>query len=619
MRTALYVFLFVVMHCVIPHLLAQGTPYPFDVRFYWLNLDVSDSSTYIKGSSTVIIEATQENLTHATFDFASELKTDSVTMDGERAIFQHENNLLKIEFSSSLPQGSRVSIMIYYHGLGSNYSSYSGIYNETSHNMRVTWTLSEPFSARNWFPCKQDLCDQADSVYVFLSTNRQLKAGSNGLLSAVVELPDDRVRYEWKSRYPIDYYLISFAVSRYRDYSFYVKRNESADSILVQNYIYDQDSYFEQNKVDIDATSDLILLYESLLGDYPYASEKYGHCTAPLGGGMEHQTMTTLSGFSFLLVAHELSHQWFGDFVTCATWQDIWINEGFASYCEYLALQFLKSQEKADAWMADAHQYIKSSSEGTVFVPEADVWDENRIFDYRLSYCKGAAVIHMIRQEIGNDSLFFSVLSDFIHEFSNRNASGEDFQSHLEAHTGKDFEGFFSQWYYGDGFPKQSFGWSHRLDTLTITSLQEPSLTTPIFNVLVEFMVDLTNRDTLLAFRQTLNYNQWKVYLPGKVNSLRVDPRHWLLLEANVSYISTDDENVLRIVPNPAQQIINIQYLSFTQPYTIYLTDATGQILQSEIADSWDFQLSVPAYPPGIYFIIAKDRNILKQVKFILI
>ncbi len=103
--------------------------------------------------------------------------------------------------------------------------------------------------------------------------------------------------------------------------------------------------YFKQNKAAIDKTGDLILLYSDLFGDYPFANEKYGHCVAPFGGGMEHQTMTTLVNFSFLLVAHELAHQWFGDFVTCSTWQDIWINEGFASYAEYLANQYLKSQE----------------------------------------------------------------------------------------------------------------------------------------------------------------------------------------------------------------------------------------------------------------------------------
>ena len=158
----------------------------------------------------------------------------------------------------------------------------------------------------------------------------------------------------------------------------------------------------------------MITSFSRLLMDYPFSEEKYGHAMAPMGGGMEHQTMTTLQDFGFFLVAHELAHQWFGDHITCGNWQDIWINEGFASYMEYVAAQELLGQEAADGWMTNAMSVAKSRTRGSVFVPEEGVEDEYRLFDYALSYKKGAILLHMIRYELDDDDLFFGALRQYL-------------------------------------------------------------------------------------------------------------------------------------------------------------------------------------------------------------
>src|SRR5690606_34514429 len=132
-------------------------------------------------------------------------------------------------------------------------------------------------------------------------------------------------------------------------------------------------------------TADFIELFSGLYGMYPFADEKYGHCMAPISGGMEHQTMTTQGFFEKSLTAHELAHQWWGDYVTCGTWANIWINEGFASYSEYLMLQNLfPSQAAGD--MQQRHTNIMSQAGGSVWV--ADSTDESAIFDSRLVYNK---------------------------------------------------------------------------------------------------------------------------------------------------------------------------------------------------------------------------------------
>lgn len=594
----------------------------YDVKFYLLDLHVSDSSTFIRGSTSIVIDPKVQQLSQVLFDFSNALHTDSVLLSGQKINFVHIQNALNIELPSPIAPGDIRTISIYYHGLGKNTGTYSGIYSKfnSSWNKRITWTLSEPFSAMNWFPCKQDLKDKADSAYIFLSTNSSLKAGSNGLLTAQVTLPDNRVRYEWKSRFPIAFYLISFAVSDYRDYSFYVKKKTDQDSILVQNYIYNEDGYLDQNKSAIDKTADMILLYADLFGNYPFESEKYGHCVAPLGGGMEHQTMTTLVNFSFLLVAHELAHQWFGNYVTCSTWQDIWINEGFASYAEYLSNQYLRSQEMADAWITGVHDYIKSIPGGSVYVPEELVNDEERIFDYRLTYNKGAAILHMIRQEVGHDSLFFKALSTFLHKYKNSNATGLDFRDHLNEITGKDFSVFFEQWYFGEGFPIHTISWNQHGDTLLINSLQTVSSTTPFFNVPLEFKITVNNQDTLITLRQTNSFNNWRIYLPGVVSSVVVDPFHWLILEVTdiQNAVKTERESKFRVVPNPAKEKVNVYYTNEGNSYTLYMADASGKVLFSQQSLSQHNSIDIGQYPAGLYFIIIEDRHAIHQEKFII-
>ena len=231
----------------------------YNVRFYFLDLNISDSSTYIEGHVAIHLTINDQTGQQIMLDMLHLLEADTVKVNQEKAVFNHTEDMLNVTLPI-LPAGdSLVVIDVFYHGLGKNAGEVPGVFNKSnaSVNKRVTWTLSESFHALSWFPCKQSLTDKADSVYVFLSTDRNLKAGSNGLLTATRDLPDNRVRYEWKCRHPIDYYLISFAVGDYMDYSFYAPVNDT-DSVLVQNYIYNNEDYFNQNKSLIDKTSDLI-------------------------------------------------------------------------------------------------------------------------------------------------------------------------------------------------------------------------------------------------------------------------------------------------------------------------------------------------------------------------
>jgi aminopeptidase N len=594
----------------------------YDVMFYKIDLEVTDASTYLAGSASVLVQVLDNPVNELVFDLLSALSVDSVLLDGMVAEFSHAENQLIVAPVTEIGARQKVLVTVFYSGLGVQDQWISGIYStrQDAWNKRITWTLSEPFAALNWFPCKQVLADKADSAYVFLTTDRSLKAGSNGLLENTVNLPGNRIRYEWKTRYPIAYYLISYAVADYYDYSYYVKLPGRDDSLLVQNYIYDTLPYLEQNKSDIDQTANIILLYSGLFGTYPFVSEKYGHCVAPLGGGMEHQTMTTLANFNFLLVAHELAHQWFGDYVTCGSWQDIWINEGFASYAEYVSCQNLQSQTNADLWMADAHTYVKSEADGSVYVPEAFSADEERIFDYRLSYKKGAAIIHMIRGELQNDSLFYSILRDYLDRHKNDVAIGEDFKKVVEERSGRDFTAFFNQWFYGEGYPSITVNWKHEQDTLYIyTFLTSSTTVTPAFELLTGYKITSYEGDTLIYRRHQTNYDEWKIYLPGKIESITVDPERWLLLAINgVNDISkyTADKK-LDLAPNPAVNWIRIDYQDTNREIGIFVVDSAGKILFRGKTDSFPYTIDLDGYKSGSYIVLLEDENRIYSGKFI--
>lgn len=592
----------------------------YDVIFYKLDLAASDTSIFISGSASIKVRVVVQQIKYVSFDLVDNYVVDSVFVNNLSAGFQHDSDIINIELPEDFFREQLIDLMVYYHGKGYDSLEIDGIYNRIAEPYgRYTFTLTEPFSAKYWFPCKQIPTDKADSSYVFITTDSALKAGSNGILANIVALPDGKLRYEWKTRHPIAYYLISMAVGRFVDYSFYVYDELHDDSILVMNYVY-PDPFLEQNKSEIDKTADFLIFFSEIFGPYPYADEKYGHCLVPLGGGMEHQTMTTLGSFSYLLVAHELAHQWFGDYVTCSTWQDIWINEGFASYAEYLALENLDSEESAMTWMENAHHYAKYYDTGSIFVPEKDTLNADRIFDYLLSYKKGAAIIHMIRQEIDDDSEFFRILRDFLAIYKNSNASGQDFKNFLELQTGKEFDNFFNQWYYGEGYPHFNITWSTRNDTLVIYSLQETtSSTTPLFNTLMQFEISYLNGgDTVVSFRQLGNYQEFRESLSGKISNLTFDPHKWLLAEVDsIGYIDENQNSLFTVAPNPVTSELKVLFKDDPGNYAVRLVDLSGKTIYVTEGNDRYTIINLNAYQKSTYILLIEIDDKLYSTKII--
>ena len=600
----------------------------YDVTFYYLNLNMTNTNTEISGKVAMYAKA-NESLDSALFELFSTFNITGITVNGQPVNYNRVNSAIKVPVNAQTDE--LFIIETTYDGTpptaATNPLGGSGMSQDDSPTWgnEVVWSLSEPFSAYEWFPCKQSLTDKADSSYFFITVPSNLKAGSNGRLSQITDFGNGYSRYEWKNRHPIDYYLISVSVASYVEYNVYANPAGAPNPILIQNYIYDNPETLPYFQDDIDETVDFMELFYDLFGPYPFEDEKYGHCMAPFSGGMEHQTMTTQGFFNKGLTAHELGHQWWGDYVTCASWCDIWINEGFASYSEYLMLENLYPNEKDDH-MEDVHNNVMNQNGGSVWV--LDSLNENRIFNGRLTYDKGAAIIHSMRYMIDNDPLFFQILKDFQTTYADGSAYGIDFKNALESASGIDFTSFFEQWYFGEGFPTYSIQWEQNESDLLLQVNHDASKpnVTPTFTNDVDIKFQRIGLpDTTIRFSITSNNEVFNINDIGTINgNISVDPENWIINEvgsisgSNITEVQNVEDHIQQIYfsPNPSNGVFMIEHLS--SPANLIIRDMNGKIIKKQSIAPKEF-INIKDLGKGTYLIeiqLDKSYKILRLITY---
>lgn len=564
----------------------------YDVHYYFLDLNMTNTTTTLSGSAEIHAHARQ-NLDSALLEFYPTFTISNLTVDGIPVTYNRTNTALKVPVNKTT--GENFVIKVTYNGtpptVVSNPLGGGGMTNDNSPSWgnQVTWSLSESFVAYEWFPVKQSLTDKADSSAVWLTVPNACKGGSNGVLEQVVDLGNGTHRFEWRNNHKIDYYLISVAVAEYIEYNV-VANPVGSGPVTIQNFIYNNPGTLPNFQDDIDETVDFLELYAVQFGPYPFADQKYGHCMAPISGGMEHQTMTTQGFFNPTLTCHELAHQWFGDHVTCESWADIWVNEGFASYAEYLMLEELYPGDEDDD-MSDRHIDIMSQTGGSVWVE--DSLNDAAIFSSRLVYNKGAAIVHTLRFLMNNDSLFFQTLQDYQEIYSDSTASGIDFIEVAEDVTGMDFTAYMDEWYFGEGFPKYGVRWNIVGNDMLLEineQTSKPSVT-PLFTNDLELKFDRSGvADTIIRFEITGTQNQFLIpNAANYVNITSIDPNNWIINQSlgivhdanfTVGIEEADAVESIVISPNPANGPFTITSVS-GESCSYSIIDGRGRVIQS--------------------------------------
>ncbi len=590
----------------------------YDMKFVHLRLTVDTSSTYLVGSAETTIQIKQ-SLDSILIELHDTLMVDSIT--GFNILsYTRISHFICIKPTRQLQPDEQITFIVNYHGTptrgAKSAAGVAGFNNRASptYGNRITWSLSQPYSAYEWWPCKQSLQDKLDSVWVTITTSAPNTGASHGNLISIENLPAGKVRYHWRSSYPIAYYLVSVSVGNYKQYNQYAKPTGRTDSLFIQNFIYSNPAAFNNNKDIIFSTGPMLEAFSARFGLYPFYKEKYGHAMAPFSGGMEHQTITTQGIFNFDIVAHELGHQWFGDAVTCSNWQDIWLNEGFASYCEYLAYEFLKPSQAAQV-MSNIHTNARYNTQLSLWVN--DTTDVSRIFDYRTTYRKGAAVLHTIRYLIDNDSLFFNVMKTFIDRYKYGTANTMQFKALAEELSGKDFTYFFKQWYYAKGIPIFSLKWNQLGNMFYLEARQKNSATsdTTLFTLPVPYrLYFIGGGDTTIILNHNQRIETYEVVVNKPISNIALDPDNWILkwvdsLRKDNGWVSINETSQtynIGVYPNPAQSHLCFYGLP-PGKWKVKIWDALGKDVKDAFLQ--DNQLDISLLETGNYIIELTNIN----------
>jgi aminopeptidase N len=585
----------------------------YDVHFVHLDIALNNLNTQIAGRVRTRARVVAPTMDAYVFELIDTLSVDSVLINGHRLPVVSTGNVRAVPLPAALNEGQNFEAEVYYHGQPDYSAEFfttgirNGIDEETG--TQVTYTLSEPYGAKDWWPCKQSLKDKIDSADIWIRVPAGLKAGSNGLLAQVTDMGNGEQRYEWKSRYPIDFYLISAAVGPYTEYSYYMQFAGSTDSMLFQNYVYPNEEHFNFWKASIDSTVLMIDYFSELFGRYPFWKEKYGHCLVPLGGGMEHQTMTSQGNFNTSLTAHELGHQWFGDEVTCGSWQDIWLNEGFATYADYLFVHRFQGAAAANAMMQSMHDDVMRMDDGAVYC--SDTGNIDRIFDGRLTYSKAAAVVHTLRYIIDDDVLFFGMLRAYLAAFSHGTATTAQFQAFAEQYLGRSLDTFIQEWIYGEGFPVYQAAWN-QVDNQVIVRLQQSTTapqTTGLFRTPVEVRLVSDGADTVLRFQQNTGTEVFAVDWAPRVLTVELDPHNYILnrtdsIRRDRSLVSLAGYDTLAMLlyPNPGSDYWLLEGMPAHCRLGLY--DLAGRLLwRGENGQSNAIKIPGRNLAPGVYIL----------------
>jgi aminopeptidase N len=590
----------------------------FDIKYYRCEWQVDPAIRYITGKVTSYFTITSP-ADYISFDLMDTLVVDSVMQNSKALSFEHLNNNLKINFSSSKPAGELDSVSIYYQGVPPN-TGFGSFVTGIHAGVPGMWTLSEPYGSRDWWPCKNGLDDKADSIDVIITNPSQYTAASNGLRQSIHIEGTNKITH-WKHRYPIATYLICMAVTNYAEFENTVQVGNV--NLPMQTFCY------PESLIPFQANTPLVLAtlqyYSSVFGNYPFIKEKYGQVQFGWGGGQEHQTSTFIISPDEGLMAHELAHQWFGDKITCGSWQDIWLNEGFATHLASMDFE-KKYPLTAIATRKNDIANITSLAGGSVWVD--DTTHVNRIFDARLSYRKGSHLLYMLRWKLG-DSIFFKGIRRYFNDstLSFGFAKTGDLKRNLEAASGIDLKEFFDDWFYGQGYPSYRVQWTQigngyvKINMSQATS--HSSVSFFALPVALQFK-NATQQKTVIVdnkFNEEIFFRD----IGFIADTVIIDPDSWLITKNNTSQKVNDSingKNIVQVFPNPFINSFNVYLRNFTQQNgALKIFNVQGQQLFRKniiVNSSFFTDVNTQSFPPGMYILKIEAGNEVKFVKKIL-
>ncbi len=604
-----------------------------DVTYYKLDLALTYLPQHLQGIVTVNFKSKSNSLTTFFLDLQNPLTVDSVIMNGSKISFSHLPNIpeLTINLPSALSYEQAGSVTIYYGGIPGSSGFGSFTFGTDRSGGEAIYTLSEPYGASDWWPCKDTPADKADSSDVWITVANNLTGVSNGLLQQVIDNGNGTHTFKWKNSYPIAQYLISLAIADYAKYNTYFKYT-ATDSMPITNYIYRADS--TQNTISLlDQVANMIKIFSDHYGPYPFLKEKYGNAEFGWGGGMEHQTITSLGSFYETLIAHELAHQWFGDKVTCKSWNDIWLNEGFATFSEALYYENEYGRPAYDSYIISLMSTAKGDNKHSVYV--TDISSVNTIFSYPTTYAKASIVLHMLRGIVG-DTTFFNILRSYNSDprFAYGVAATSDFVSVAENISGMNLDYFFNEWLYGLGYPNYRYSWNYTYAgsgnyEISFEINQVPHSNPSFFTMPIQLKITTESGDTVLTVFNNLSSQSFNLIVKGIPTELVFDPNNYIMkdemLTAQPQELIPSEYELDQNYPNPFNPVTILRYrLPKRTQVKLFITDATGKIVttlvnEEQLLGSYSVPFNGGRYASGVYFYTLQTDDFQQTKKMVLL
>jgi aminopeptidase N len=590
----------------------------YDITYHKLEFTVNPGVDSISGKITTTYTALA-NMSSLTFDLSNTLIVSSVKINNVSLVFSQNTNELIITLPTTQILGTQATVEVIYSGIPpqNGFGSFTSTTRGTAATP-VLYTLSEPFGARDWWPCKQDLNDKINSIDVYITAPSQYISVSNGVEPEAPVINGGLKTTHFHHGYPIPAYLICMAVTNYTVIN--QTAGTAPSTYPIVNYIYPE-SDTSTLRTQLLQTPLILDHFSTLLEPYPYSNEKYGHAQFGWGGGMEHTTVSFMQNFSRGLIAHEMAHQWFGDKITCGTWKDIWLNEGFATY---LASLVIERYDSPAAFITDKTNMINSITSlpnGAVYLTETEALDINRIFDSRLSYYKGAMVLNMLRFKLGG-ALFFQGIKNYLADINLafKYAVTPNLQTHLEAVYGSSLAEFFNDWVYNQGYPKYAITVQNIATGQAKITVNQTTTDTsvPFFKMPVPIRLTGAGGDSQdVVVNNTINGQQFTVAVPFLVTGVLFDPKKDIISKLSTATLATADFNFdqsIQLYPNPSSNALSVDLPDGIEIESAIFYTVLGQkILETKSDKNWD----ISSFASGIHFLSLKTNKGTKQFKFI--
>lgn len=501
-----------------------------DIIHYFIDIDLFPEEKIINATVDLTGIYIDTIVSKIDLNFYDNLEITSLQLNESETEFIHEGFRLSILSEKELIDTFKIKIS--YKGTPKKSGLYGFVFGKIN-NVSLVYNLSEPVLTSSWIPCN-DMPNDKALLDIIIKNNSGTVSASNGKL---ISKNDDgkRSSYHWKTFYPISTYLIAIYSSNYSYYNeYYITENN--DSINIEYYVLPE--FLDKAKIDFNEHIQMMDFFSKTFGEYPFIKEKYGVAQFLWQmGAMEHQTITGI-GTSLVtgkktytdVLVHELAHHWWGNAVGPESWEDIWLNEGFAKYSEVL---YEEHKNGIDALRKSMILIKDKFNDETLYAPKFDLFSST-IYD------KGAWVLHMLRNKIG-DKLFFSLLKEYYEKYKYKNASTQQFQKLAEEVSGKDLTTFFNQWVYeGKGIPEIVYNYSIKENENGYFLLLEFQQLQKEFEIYeLELPIEITHIKNKDNFRIVVNlserFQQIEIPLKIKPITIKVDPDETLLIDKNLN------------------------------------------------------------------------------------